>query len=383
MKHRLVDIVRCPACNESLTSNVISKHGCKSDFIPKEVICKQCSYTKNPSINDCEDCFKWEIDEGILECKCGKWYPVISGIPRILPSELLLEVLEKNVDFVERNRDYIPINSDKTDIVDYTLDMKRKTASSFGFQWNAFSDMFHEFEQNFLNYIYPIKPEFFKNKRVLDVGCGFGRHTYYAAKYGAEVIGIDLSEAVEAAHENLKEFPNAHIVQGDLYNLPLTNDFDFIFSIGVLHHLPDPEGGFKAIVDFAKSRTEIFIWVYGISKGGTAINEFFRTVTPKIPFKILYSLTFAHAVVIQYTFNKIYLSLKKLNMHGVANCIPYKIYAKFPFRVAHADSFDTFSVPITKYYTQEEIDEWLNSAGLIDTWTSELVGCWRGYGVKK
>jgi len=54
----------------------------------------------------------------------------------------------------------------------------------------------------------------------------------------------DLSEAVETAHEVLAGLPNAHVVQGDIHHPPFRlgaagGEFDFVYSIGVLHHLPD------------------------------------------------------------------------------------------------------------------------------------------------
>ena len=104
------------------------------------------------------------------------------------------------------------------------------------------------------DWIWPIEPAFFKDKLVLDAGCGIGRHAFFAAAYGAkEVIGIDLSDAVDTAFENVGHLPNAHIVQADIYDPPFRRataggDFDFIYSIGVLHHLPDPESGLRSLV---------------------------------------------------------------------------------------------------------------------------------------
>jgi magnesium-protoporphyrin O-methyltransferase len=43
-----------------------------------------------------------------------------------------------------------------------------------------------------------------RGRRVLDAGCGSGRHAYYAARFGAEVCAIDLGPAVEVARRNTR-----------------------------------------------------------------------------------------------------------------------------------------------------------------------------------
>ena len=86
------------------------------------------------------------------------------------------------------------------------------------------SEMHHEFEAQFLDWVHPLEPEFFQGKRVLDAGCGIGRHAYYAASYGSdEVVAVDLSGAVETARRNLESFDNVHVVQGDLLRLAVSH----------------------------------------------------------------------------------------------------------------------------------------------------------------
>ncbi len=80
-----------------------------------------------------------------------------------------------------------------------------------------------------------------ENRWVLDGGCGAGRFAEIAAERGGQVVALDSSSAVEAAQANLAGYPNAHVVQGDLLNPPFaTGSFDFVYSIGVLQHTPDP-----------------------------------------------------------------------------------------------------------------------------------------------
>ena len=99
-----------------------------------------------------------------------------------------------------------------------------ETAARFGWQWQHFAELHPEFEREFLDWIKPIKREFFVGKLVLDAGCGFGRHTALAARFGSKhVIGIELSEAVNASRHTVGQLANADIVQGDILRPPFPN----------------------------------------------------------------------------------------------------------------------------------------------------------------
>lgn len=200
----------------------------------------------------------------MLTCRCGRWYPIINGIPRMLPDSLREPELRANYpEFFSRNSSRLPVTSAGVKLSDAD-DMKKRTAKSFGFQWNTFSEMFPEFGKTFREYFEPHVDagKFFRGKLCLDVGCGYGRFAFHAARLGAEVVALDLSMAVEAAKKTTAGL-NVHVVQGDAYNPPFKNSFDVIYSIGVIHHLPDPRGALLSFSRFAKKNTQIYIWVYG------------------------------------------------------------------------------------------------------------------------
>ncbi|HXH05125.1 MAG TPA: methyltransferase domain-containing protein, partial [Vicinamibacterales bacterium] len=173
--------------------------------------------------------------EGLLSCPCGAEYPIVGGIPRIFRGA----DLEFGIAGGGRARADAARPRDST--ADAAERAKQRTRRSFGYQWTTFREMHPEFERNFLNYVHPIGPEFFPGKLGLDAGCGFGRHIYYAARYGAEMVGVDYSAAIESARANTSHLPNVHLVQADIYRLPFRRGtFDFAYCLGVLHHLPDP-----------------------------------------------------------------------------------------------------------------------------------------------
>jgi len=143
-------------------------------------------------------------------------------------------------------------------------------ADNFGMQWNHFrrtqldsfsgqnisSDRFWKSTQWTQDEI--------KDKWVLDAGCGSGRFAEVALRAGAKVVALDYSSAVDACYDNLKHYPNLHVVQGDIYALPFQPDFfPFIYSLGVLQHTPDVEKSFNSLVNALGSGGSIcadFYW---------------------------------------------------------------------------------------------------------------------------
>lgn len=102
-----------------------------------------------------------------------------------------------------------------------------------------------------------------KSKLVLDAGVGAGRYADVIKDWGCNIVGVDLSYAVNAAYNNFKEVDNILIMQADIGNLPFKeSSFDVIYSIGVLHHTPNTKDYFMNLVKLLKPGGKISIWVY-------------------------------------------------------------------------------------------------------------------------
>jgi SAM-dependent methyltransferase len=110
---------------------------------------------------------------------------------------------------------------------------------TFGDEWQTFPDILPEHYREFLLYFDLVNLDEFKNKRVCDLGCGIGRWSYHLKDKCQELVLLDFSEAIFVARKNLKDFDNSIFFMGDIRRLPFKKNFaDFIFCIGVLHHLP-------------------------------------------------------------------------------------------------------------------------------------------------
>src|SRR5213593_269251 len=134
-----------------------------------------------------------------------------------------------------------------------------------------------------------VRPEAFQGRRVLDGGCGKGRHLRLAAEFGArDVIGIDLGDAVEAAARNTQGLDAVHVVQGDLTRPPVRpGTMDLVYSVGVLHHLPRPADGFRALARLLVPGGMFVAWCYAREGNGwvLALVDPARRLTSRLPLR--------------------------------------------------------------------------------------------------
>lgn len=249
--------------------------------------------------------------------------------------------------------------------------MRVDTAKSFEFEWSRFPEMRAEWEINFWDYMRPHTPESFRGKRVLDAGCGIGRHAYYAAKNSAEVWAIDIGAAVEIAKYNNLRNDNVHVAQADIHHLPFEPEsFDLIYSIGVLHHLQCPESAFRNLLRYLKPGGWIHIYLYWspenqpVKRLLLALVSALRLITTRIPYRLVYGLSFPAAAIAFAGFVWPYQLLATAGLNEIAERMPLKQYAKYPFRVCVNDQFDRLSTPIEFRFTRDEVERWMRSAGL-------------------
>jgi len=119
---------------------------------------------------------------------------------------------------------------------DFALDIQ----FTFGQEWQAFDQIIPEHEQEFKEYFDLINLKLMHNQRVCDLGCGSGRWSHFIAPHCRELILVDFSDAIFVARRNLADNPNTLFFMADIAQLPFRADFaDFIFCLGVLHHMPD------------------------------------------------------------------------------------------------------------------------------------------------
>ncbi len=269
---------------------------------------------------------------GVLCPECGRRYPKVEGVFRFVDAE--------------------------------------HYAGSFGFQWHVFrktqldNEESRRSEQDFERRT-GFHPEDLRGKLVLDVGCGMGRFAEVATRWGAHVVGIDLSLAAEVAAENLAD-REAAFFQADVFKLPFAPEsFDYIYSLGVLHHTPNCEQAFKGLPRLLKPGGRIAIWLYSKYNNWYKMSDVYRKVTRRMSPKMLHTL--CYGVIPLYGVHQV---LRKIPLVGgtasgaLAYAIPMAFHKDPRWRVL--DTFDWYSPWYQSKHTYEEVFRWFEDCGLED-----------------
>ncbi len=318
MRQRLLDYLACPDCSGTLSTTSSAIEGD-------------------------------HIMEGELHClPCKRSYPIRLGVPRFA----------EQIGAVEQ-----------------------KTAEAFAYEWTNYAELAERYRQQFLDWVKPVTPDFFQGKAVLEGGCGKGRHTAVVAGFGArDVIALDLSDAVDAAFANTRQLPNAHIVQADMTRPPVKPVFDHAFSIGVLHHLPEPEKGFQALVSRLNAGGVVSAWVYGREGNGWIVHivtPLREHVTSRLPHRLLDAFSALATVPLFLATKLVYGPLQGRGLpYG-----PYLAYiAPFPWREQRSIVFDHLVAPVAYYIRRDEFAAWFARARLTDVRIEpHNANSWRGF----
>lgn len=235
---------------------------------------------------------------------------------------------------------------------------------SFSFEWNVHNTTQLDthrtdgWSEENLHEKTGLTPEQVRGKLVLDAGVGAGRYSEVLARWGATVVGADLSFAVEAANGHFAENPNVMLCQADIGALPFRpGTFDTIISIGVLHHTPDTQRFFAGLPRLLKPGGEIAIWVYPNSPDYVTRKQW---------------VPFVHRVPRQwyYSWCKVFVPWATARVNTRLGRWVYRV---FPFshqgRGVENDILDTFDGYSPRYHgvhSAAEVKGWFRDAGLSD-----------------
>jgi SAM-dependent methyltransferase len=357
MKYHLLDYIACFKCQKPFILKVFSENNESENLHYKAIACQNfCAYKKTDISTDevypCEVCQKKEIEEGLLECPlCGKWYPIVDTIPVILPN-----ALDIFPEFLNKYKSILPEWNISTMDKEAFEKEKLKTQRSFGFEWNMYSVIRDERDQRYC-LEGGLTPDFFKDKLVLDAGCGYGRHTSIISKWAKEIIGIDLSVSIFNARKVTKNIPNVHLIQGDLFEPPfLKEKFDIVYSWGVLHHTPDPRKAFEILKDFVKLGGWYSVKIYKeFPAAAQLIEKAIRFITLKLPLNLLYKISY-----IAVPLNKFYWKLGKF-IPGMKYLLKCFIKLDPNPEIARIDTFDWYHPQYQYHYPKEEVVSWFGT----------------------
>jgi SAM-dependent methyltransferase len=284
---------------------------------------------------------------------CSARYPVRAGIPR-----------------------FVGIPDDR---------IARRTQASFGYEWSEFSDWRQSGETNFQQYFGDLDRSWLAGRTVLDAGCGMGRHARQIARFAARVVAMDFSRAIDEAARNTADLSNVICIQGDITLPPVADEaFDLVYSIGVLHHIPDTEGAARGLLSKVKPGGRLRIYLYWKRRGVAArilrAVDVVRMVTTRIPFAMLKLFCWGLSVALWCVVIAPYRMLSTLGFQRHTNW-PLGVYARYPFSVLYNDQFDRFSAPIEQRWSREDVVALMQRLGLKEIHVAPAFG-WIAEGTK-
>lgn len=256
-------------------------------------------------------------------------------------------------------------------------------ANSFGDQWKKFAKTQidnNSLKESTLRWDSEIGwgKNDLRNKSIIEFGSGAGRFIDIASRREAQIaVGIDVTFAVDAAQDTFKDRNNVFFIQADIFNPPVKRDyFDFGYSIGVLHHTPNPELAFEILLSLINKNGNVGISLYEIClfnrpsrnslKQSTlelfwAINlwrvEFFRFFTTKIPDRIFLAYCLYFVPILHYL-NKIPV------LRFFRYFFPSTCYRELPVEWSMCDTNDTYSTKIVHMYRHKDIFQWFMKANV-------------------
>jgi uncharacterized protein YbaR (Trm112 family) len=308
MKPRLLELLVCPTCKGELSLRADQAAG-------------------------------GDVVTGTLTCgACRADYPIVGGIPRFVVQD--------------------------------------GYAESFGDEWHRFRTVqldsangTRESEDGF-RLKTGLGPADVRGRLVLDAGVGAGRYAEVMARWGAEVVGVDLTRAVDAAAQNLGAWPGVHLVQADIFALPFRDEtFDIAYSIGVLHHTPDTTTAFRSVAAAVKKGGQLAVYVY--LAGGLAryVSDALRIITTRLPRPLVYygsalaiPLYFVHRLPVV---GRISQALLPTNTHP-------------DWRWRWLDTFDWYTPRYQWKHRYPEVLRWFREAGFSDLYVADEPICVRG-----
>lgn len=273
--------------------------------IPHALICPACAVP-------------FAVTELSLRCPaCGVEHPVVQGIPRLVGQEHL---------------------------------------ASFGLQWNRYEVAHDDEDRATFQAKTGVSLSELRGLKVLDAGCGGGRYLKVASEAGADVTGADHSSAVEKAAALCAHQPEVRLVQADLKHLPFApSSFDFVFSIGVMHHDVETRAVFDSVARMVRPGGRLAVWLY---RRNTApqewLNSLIRRRTVRMPPERLEPWCVRAA----------WLGGLPLVKQSLSKIINFSTHPVRENRIC--DNFDWYAPEYQHHHTTDELQQWFREAGFTD-----------------
>jgi SAM-dependent methyltransferase len=236
--------------------------------------------------------------------------------------------------------------------------VRQGSPDRFGYSWSIFSEILPSYREQFICWTAALPRAAWKGAQILDAGCGNGRNSHWAMLEGAAGgVAFDIDDrSLAAARQNLKSYLTIDVRNQSIYEIPEENCFDIAFSIGVIHHLADPEAALRQLTGAVKPGGYVLIWVYGRENMGWLTRYFDlmrRLVLSRLPLRFVYHLSLYPTAVL-------WLGLRM----GMSRLEYYRLLQHFSFAHLRAVVFDQMIPRIAHYWPREFVESLCRDSGL-------------------
>lgn len=226
-------------------------------------------------------------------------------------------------------------------------------------------------------------------KRALDVGCGSGRWARLVAPLVGELTAIDASsDALDVARRNLAGHSNATCVLASVADLPVAdNSQDLVYSLGVLHHVPDTVAAVRSCAAKVKPGGRLLLYLYYRFDDRPRwfrllwrLSDIGRRVIARLPFGVKRRVTDVIALAVYLPLAR---SARVMERRGRnVDAFPLSIYRNSSLYTMRTDALDRFGTRLEQRFTKPEIAEMMSAAGLVDVRFREGEPYWCVVGTK-
>jgi uncharacterized protein YbaR (Trm112 family)/SAM-dependent methyltransferase len=202
-----------------------------------------------------------------------------------------------------------------------------------------------------------------EGRRVLEVGIGIGGIADYMARAeGAELVGVDLGYAVDAAYRNFGGNRFLHIVQASAFAPPfLPETFDLVYSQGVIHHTSSTKTAFDQLAQLPRRGGRLYIWVYSpTSENRSALRRALMTMENLLR-PAIWPLPESLQRVALLPIVPLYLIHQNVLVRGRDDG-----FVRYGWREALHAARDRFTPRYAYRHSEEEVSGWFTAAGYRD-----------------
>jgi uncharacterized protein YbaR (Trm112 family) len=363
MRKRLLKWLVCPLCHQSLNLLVATCEKVPVSKIDYDIL------ESDSSIEGIDE-VELDVNSGALTCgKCSVYYPIYNGVPRMLtyPTRVVEVHLQENADWIDQNLSMfsVPRFAPPPGETEALRNFSREWG---GYHWTGdnYWDTTPENMLRCMRYALGIPRHTLRHKLALEIGIGNGGIADALSRSeDCEIVGMDLSYAVDQARDYFGKNPRFNIVQASIFAPPFRNNtFDVVYSQGVIHHTYSTHAAFRRLAKLPKSSGGmLYVWMYSHEAAKSTllrrvlmgIEQVVRPVLACVP-GLVQTVLLLPVIPLYVLYQNVYRRRKRGKVFT----------ASYSWNEALHAARDRLTPPYAHRHTYEEVAEWFLSEKYIN-----------------